>query len=130
MNQKYEITKTILNILNVPASEKKLKELVFSWWANPRSNQKNGLRLTSAGFKAFQDANIKLYDITLSEPIEYTNSMVLWLDRHIECPFYLEKYKIFLTSEKMVIQLVLFEGNINLLKKSQEKHQEKQTLDV
>lgn len=130
MNLKYEITKEILEILKLPSDEKRIKKSIIAWWSNPRTKQKGGLRLTPAGFEAFQKAKIRLFEVKLETPIVYTNEMILWLDNQIHCPFFLEKNKIFIFGEKMAVQLVLFSGNINLLKKAQENFLEKEKIDI
>jgi hypothetical protein len=77
-----------------------------------RKKEKGGLRLTEQGFTCFQQADIKFYRVQFDQKLEYTNQLVIWLDRYIDCPFYITNKEIFVFNEKMAIQLVLFSGNV------------------
>ena len=112
MNQKIEITKYIADQYNLASDDKSLRKLVSLWWVNPRKKAKGGLRLTDEGF-ARLSAHIKFHKVKFTEgPIEYNNQLILQLDNFINCPWYTTKKEIFVTNDKMAVQLVLFSGNI------------------
>lgn len=112
MMQKIEITKQILNILTPEYSEKDVQRAVGSLWVSTRKKEFGGLRLTENGFDCLTKADIKSYKIEFEQPIQLTNQLVIWLDNFMDCPFYLTKKEIFVFSEKMAVQLVLFAGDI------------------
>jgi hypothetical protein len=124
MNQKYDLTKKIAEILNFSFDEKNIKKLIRVWWENPRNKQTGGLRLTPAGFEAFKKSQLKFYEIQLESPIHYTNGMVIWLDQKIECPYFINKNKITVFGEKTAVQLLLFSGDLNKLKRAHDRFQE------
>ncbi len=124
-NQKFELTKKIADILNLSTDEKNLKKLFKLWWLNPRDKDKGGYRLTELGFKSFQNSQIKSYEIVLETPIQYTNSMILWLDQKIESPYYIDRHKIYVFGEKTAVQILLFSGDLNKMKRAQERFHEK-----
>lgn len=111
MNQKTEITKYVAGQFNLPTDEKSIRKLVPAWWFNPRIKETGGLRLTDEGF-ARLTAHIKAHKVLLDEPVEYTNQLIIWLDKFINCPWYVTKKEIFVFNETTAIQLVLFSGNI------------------
>lgn len=113
MNQKFEITKKVLESLGLTADEKRVKQTIPVWWVNPRKKEKGGLRLTEQGFNCLQQADIKAHQIKFEKPIVYTNQLVIRLDNFIDCPWYVTHREIFVFSEKMAVQLVLFSGNIS-----------------
>lgn len=127
MNPKYEITKIVLNFLELDNSEEKVKSTIPIWFVSSRNKARGGMQLTDQGFEALSKAEIKFYEIRLEEPITYNNEMVIWLDRNINCPFYLLKNKIYVSSEKMAIQLVLFSGNIDKFKRAQQRFEKIKT---
>jgi len=114
MNQKQLITQSILDIIDPTADENALKKALNSWWANTRKKKSGGLKLTEAGFQAMCQAEIKNYRIRFEHGanMPMNNKLLIWLDRFIDCPFYLTKKEIYVFNERMAVQLVLFSGNI------------------
>ena len=112
MNQKDEITKRVLELLGVEASDDRVRKTIPAWWCSVRQKDQGGMRLTEQGFDSFIDAGIKDYRIKFDNPIIFTNQLIIWLDHFIDCPFYLRNQEIYVFSEKMAVQLVLFSGNI------------------
>lgn len=127
MNLKHEITKKVLESLDLTADEKRIKQTIPVWWVNPRKKEKGGLRLTEQGFECLCKADIKFYEIKFDEPIFFTNQLAIWIDQNINCPFYLTPKKIFVSGEKMAVQLVLFSGNIQKYHRAHQKFKEKTT---
>ena len=128
MSQKLEITKKVLEILNPTATEKDFKLAKQSWWVSQRAKPTGGLQLTEDGYNALTAAGIKSYRIKLEEEVDRSNSMILWIDKKITCPFYFGKfpYAIHVFDEKTALQLVLFSGNINKLYRAQKRFSEKE----
>lgn len=112
MSQKNDITKLILETLGLDSTKEKVKKTIPLWWFSTRQKEKGGLRLSAHGFQAFQRAGIKEYRIRFGEPIFLNNQLLVWIDNFIDCPFYLTDYEIYVFSEKMAVQLILFSGNI------------------
>lgn len=125
MNQKLEITKKVLEILQLDSSDEKIKKIIPVWWQNPRRKEKGGLRLTDQGFEAFCRANIKFYEIKSEDPIIFTNQLSIWIDQNIDCPFHIKHKKIFVFGAKTAVQLVLFSGNIQKYFQAHKRYQEK-----
>lgn len=112
MKQKIEVTKYVAEQLKLATDEKSIKKLIPVFWQNPRDKEKGGLRLTDKGFEKLKEADIKVHRIRFEEPVQYTNQLIIWLDNFIDCPWYITNREIFVFSEKMAVQLVLFSGNI------------------
>lgn len=125
MNQKYEITKLVLESQGLVVDEKRIKKTIPVWWVNPRKKDKGGLRLTQQGFECLTKADIKSYEIRVDDPVFFTNQLVIWIDQNIDCPFYIEGKRIWVFSEKMAVQLVLFSGNIAKFHRAQKRFTEK-----
>jgi hypothetical protein len=111
MNQKIDLTKYVAEHSGLPTDEKSIRKLVAQWWQNPRKKEKGGLRLTDEGF-ARLTTQIKAHRVRFDHPVEYTNQLIIQLDNFIDCPWYVSNKEIFVFSEKMAVQLVLFSGNI------------------
>jgi hypothetical protein len=113
MNQKQQITRKVLEIINPDATDKDYQTAFHSWWVNTLTKNKGGLRLTKDGYEAFQQADIKSYRVVYDNgPVYFINQLFVWLDQHVDCPYFITLDEIFVFSEKMAVQLMLFSGNI------------------
>ncbi len=112
MTQKAKITQAVLESLGLEANEKRVKQTLPIWWYSTRNKENGALRLTEQGFNCLTQADIKSYRIDFEHPIQPTNQLIIWLDNFMDCPFYLTNREIYVFSEKMAIQLVLFAGDI------------------
>lgn len=111
-NQKFKLTKMLLEALELPHNDSDVKKAILYWWSNNREKTLGGLKLTDIGLFAFKKAGIKEYYIPFEQPIRLTNQLYLWLDHFVDCPFYVTNNDITVFSEKMAVQLILFSGNI------------------
>ena len=126
MNQKLKITKYVAEQIGLSTEEKYLKRLMPLWWQNSRFKEKGGLGLTEQGFACLQQADIKCHRVGFEEPLPINNSMLLWIDRSIDCPFYITHKEIYLFGERMAVQLVLFSGDLQKMQRAQKRFKEKQ----
>lgn len=129
MNQKLQLTKTLLKELNVVVTDKQLKSWYSLWWLNPRDNGTNSMRLTERGLDDFeQKLGLKSYQVSFPTPIEnFHNKLFLDLDKTISGPYFLTRKYIKVFVEKTAVQLVLFGGDIKKYTKSKEMSQKYNT---
>ena len=107
---KAHISGSIIKQLNL--DETQFTRYHYAWWQNPRPKKVGGLRLTIEGYEVFQKLDVTEHAINFPNDTEFTGQLVLWLDRFIDCPFYLESKRIIVFSENVAVQLILFSGNI------------------
>jgi len=112
MNQKNNITRAVLEFAGLTVTEERVKKTLPAWWANTRTKDTGGLRLTDQGFDCLSEAGVKSYKIEFENPVIFTNQLIIWLDNFMDCPYYLTQKEIYVFSEKMAVQLVLFAGDI------------------
>jgi hypothetical protein len=108
MGLKTELTQKVSEYYNFDDSPDRRHEL---WWRDPR-DRNTGFWLTKTGFEAFTQAGIKSYPIKFEEELYITNQLTIWLNRHMPCPFYITPDQIYVFSENMAVQLMLFSGNV------------------
>lgn len=112
INDKLEITKLLISELDLPSDEESIKKYHRSWWKNIRDTASNQMRLTEEGYKIFSDKlKIKTYQIDLQK-ISFTNQILLYLDKFIEGPYFIDNKSIYIFREKTAIELILFEGDL------------------
>jgi hypothetical protein len=114
MDTKHELTKKFLEMADIePIDEKTIGKHYALWWKNLRKNGDRSFRLTTEGYMFLCIGGyLKFYQIDLPDDLTYSNQLVIWLDKYIDCPYYLDKYSIYVSREKVAIQLILFGGDL------------------
>lgn len=128
MNLKDSYTMAFLKEGQQELTEEKINESKKTWWYNQRSKTQTGLRLTDTGLKYVDDVQIKKYEIEFQGSVKINSQLLIWLDRFLDCPYYIGKKSIIVTKERAALEMYLFSGDIQkfgyvraLSKKSQSK---------
>ena len=113
MDTKTAYTRTFMDLLEQPIHDESIKNNYYTWWQNVReSYQARSLRLTRDGLKMLETLDIKTYTIKFPDKIIFTPQTYLWLDEFVDCPYYVDKKQIYVTLERMALQLMMFAGDI------------------
>jgi hypothetical protein len=112
MNWKETYTKLFLKQLNKSIDEATVKQFMPLWWKNTREKTEGGLRLTEEGFDILSQLDIETYDIPYPPDMPMTTQVVIFLDKFINCPYYITNRSIVVTNEKKAVELTLFSGDI------------------
>jgi hypothetical protein len=113
MDVKDLYTKIFLKSSGNEVNEEKIKVYKSEWWFNQRSKKVGGLRLTDLGINfIIENAKIKIYEVDLPEEVKQVPQLLIWLDKFITSPYYIDKKKIIVTDEKLAFELYLFSGDV------------------
>ena len=113
MNWKETYTKIFLNQANISIGENTLKEYMPLWWKNSRSKATGGLRLTDDGITFVKEKlQVQTYDVPFPNDFNLTTQTIIFLDKYIDCPYYLADDGVIVTNEKKAMELMLFSGDI------------------
>lgn len=112
MNWKETYTKIFLKQLGKGTNEVAVKEFMPLWWKNTRDKGKGGLRLTDEGLEVLEQIGITTYDVPFPSDMPITTQVIIFLDKFIDCPYYLTSKGILVTNEKKAVELTLFSGDI------------------
>jgi hypothetical protein len=113
MIDKITLTERILRQLSLPIDPKSVRKYNRLWWRNPRTTKNNGFRLTDEGFEVFtKQMDLTKYEIDYPKEVEWSNELILRLDKYLESPYYLQKKNIVIFREKTAIELILYGGDI------------------
>ena len=83
------------------------------WWQSNRANKPNAFRLSENGFDFLVNTlEIKMYDVPFTEPIELSPQTIIFLERYIDCPYYLTNQSVSVFSERKSFELYLFSDDI------------------
>ncbi len=81
-----------------------------TWWQS--KNQKS-LRLTDKGYEFLvSELDLQEYEIPFTEPIELSPQTIIFLERYLDCPYFLTNQSITVFSEKKSFELYMFSDDI------------------
>ena len=113
MNWKETYTKVFLKQAGIAISESSLAEYMPVWWQNTREKDSGGLRLTEAGLLFLMEKiELATYDIPFPPDFKITTQVVIFLDKFIDCPYFLTNIGLTVTNEKKALELHLFSGDV------------------
>jgi len=113
MDKKEAYTRAFLIAAGQEITDDSIKKNHMLWWQNIRAKGESGLRLTHDGFLfCTETADLKQYEIQFPNAIQFTPQVFLYLDNFIDCPYYVTKKRIYVLSEKMALNLMMFAGDI------------------
>ena len=83
------------------------------WWQSSRVNKQTAFRLSENGLEFLTDIlELKSYTVPFTESIELSPQTIIFLERYIDCPYYLTTENITVFSEKKSFELCLFSDDI------------------
>lgn len=99
-----------------------------TWWQSNRVGKDNAFRLSDKGYEFLVgELGLTEYEIPFTEPIELSPQTIIFLERYIDCPYYLTNQSITVFSEKKSFELYLFSDDIRkfgLIKAMNERQKE------
>jgi hypothetical protein len=111
MITKESYTKIFLKQANISLGQNTMKEYMPVWWKNTR--RLGGLRLTDEGFEFITEKlDIQTYEVPFPVDFTLTTQVIIFLDKYINCPYYLAEDGIVVTNERKAMELMLFSGDI------------------
>jgi hypothetical protein len=105
-------TKIFLKQIGEPVTDERVKEYLPLWWQNTREKAEGGLRLTELGLDIVNRVEIATYHIPYPHDMPITAQVIIYLDKFIDCPYYLDKKGITVTNERKAVELALFSGDV------------------
>ena len=109
---KVTYTKLFLKELGKSYNDLSVKEHMPLWWYNTRQKDVGGLRLTDDGFEIINKIELQTYDIPYPRDMPMTTQVIIFLDKFIDCPYYLTNRSITVTNERKAVELGLFSGDL------------------
>jgi len=113
MISKESYTKIFLQQWNKSTDEANIKLYQRTWFINNRTKNGGGLRLTDAGFEFLQtELDLACYEVPFTAEIDLSPQTIIFLDRYIDCPYYLTSQSITVFSERKSFELYMFSDDI------------------
>jgi len=84
---------------------------MYKWWFNPAKT--TGLRLSEEGYDFLtKELKIQAYEVPFAEHMDVNPSVIVFLSKHMECPYLLRYHSVIVFSERKSLELYLFSGDI------------------
>jgi len=133
MISKNALTKIFLQQWGKSIDDANVKLFGRKWWQSTRVGKDTAYRLSDEGFEFLNETlNVQCYEIPFTEPIELSPQTIIFLEKYIDCPYYLTNQSITVFSEKKSFELMLFSDDIRkfgLIKAMYERQKELGNLD-
>ena len=98
------------------------------WWQSTRVGKDSAFRLSDEGYEFLvKELDLREYEIPFTEPIELSPQTIIFLERYVDCPYYLTNMSITVFSERKSFELMLFSDDIRkfgLVKAMNERQKE------
>ena len=83
------------------------------WWQNNRTKSEGGLRLTEQGLDFLRTTlDLAVYEVPFPTGFDLKPQVIIFLDRFIDCPYFLTDRSITVLSERKCFELYLFNGDV------------------
>ena len=106
-------TKIFLQQAGQTISEENVRTKMRLWWKNNRTKKEGGLRLTDEGLEfVMQTLDLAVYEVPFPLSLDLKPQVIVFLDKFIDCPYYLTEKSITVLSERKCFELYLFNGDV------------------
>lgn len=97
----------------IALTEANVKTNIKKWWKNTRTKEGGGLRLTDEGFEFVTSTlDLKVYEVPFPLAFDLKAQVIIYLDKFIDCPYYLTDKSITVLAERKAFELHLFSGDV------------------
>jgi hypothetical protein len=107
------LTKIFLQQWGKSTDDANINLYSHKWWQSNRVNKPNAFRLSDEGYEFLvKELELKEYEIPFTEPIELSPQTIIFLERYVDCPYYLTNQSITVFAERKGFELMLFSDDI------------------
>ena len=113
MIPKDALTKIFLNQWGKSTDDANVKLYSRIWWQSNRVGKQFAYRLSLDGLDFLtNELDLRGYEIPFTESIDASPQTIVFLERYIDCPYYLTNKSITVFSERKSFELYLFSDDI------------------
>jgi hypothetical protein len=107
------LTKIFLDQWGKSHDEANVKLYARRWWQSVRTEKPSALRLSDDGFDFLtKTLELKAYEIPFTDTIELSPQTIVFLERYLDCPYYLTYKSITVFNERKGFELYFFSDDI------------------
>lgn len=107
------LTRIFLNQWGKSSDDANLQLYSRTWWQSYRPSKSHSFRLTEEGLEfLISTLELRSYEIPFTECIELSPQTIIFLEKYMDCPYYLTTKSITVFSEKRSFELYMFSDDI------------------
>lgn len=107
------LTRIFLSQWNKSADDANVQYYSRKWWFSSGTRNPFAFRLTDEGYQfLIEELNLKCYEIPFTEHIELNPQTIIFLEKYLDCPYYLTNFSVTVFSEKRSFELYMFSDDI------------------
>lgn len=107
------LTKIFLDQWGKCADDTNVKLYSRKWWQSSRIGKQTAYRLSYDGFDFLKNTlELKCYEIAFNSSIEISPQTIVFLERYLDCPYFLTNSSITVFSERKCVELYFFSDDI------------------
>lgn len=107
------LTKIFLQQWGKSIDDANLRLYSRKWWQSFRVNKQTAFRLSEDGFDFLTNTlELKCYEIPFTDSIELSPQTIIFLEKYVDCPYYLTVQSITVFSERKSFELYMFSDDI------------------
>ena len=107
------LTKIFLEQWGKSYNDVNVKLYSRKWWQSTRIGKLNALRLSDDGFEFLTNTlELKSYEVPFTDTIELSPQTIIFLERYLDCPYYLTYKSITVFNERKCVELYFFSDDI------------------
>jgi hypothetical protein len=107
------LTKIFLQQWGKSIDETNVKLFSRKWWQSTRAGKQTNFRLSDDGYEFLvKELDLKEYEIPFTDTIEISPQTIVFLERYLDCPYYLTYKSITVFSERKCVELYFFSDDI------------------
>lgn len=83
------------------------------WWQSSRVGKQTAYRLSDCGFEFLTSTlELKSYEVPFTDTIEISPQTIIFLERYLDCPYFLTYKSITVFDERKCVELYFFSDDI------------------
>lgn len=107
------LTKIFLKQWGKSTDEANLKIYSRKWWQSSRVSKQSAFRLSEEGLDFLTNTlDLEKYDIEFNDPISLSPQTIIFLEKYLDCPYFLSNSSIIVFSDRRAFELRLFADDI------------------
>lgn len=113
MIQRDTLTKIFLDQWGKCTDDTNVKLFSRKWWQSSRISKQTAFRLSDDGYEFLtKTLELKAYEVPFTDTIEISPQTIIFLERYMDCPYYLTYKSITVFSERKCVELYFFSDDI------------------
>lgn len=107
------LTKIFLEQWGKSTDDTNVRLFSRKWWVSSRVSKQSAYRLSEDGLEFLKNTlNLQSYEIPFTEKIDLSPQTIIFLERYLDCPYFLSYNSITVFNERRCVELYFFSDDM------------------